>query len=67
MFLTFHRMRIALGVTEGLPFVPKTALGICATEAGRRLALGLETRIRQEQHGETDLYGTSGTNSLGVL
>lgn len=61
-------MRTASGVTEGLPFVPKTALGVCGSEAGGRLTLELETRVRQEeQHGETDLDGIFGSNSLGML
>lgn len=58
----FHRMCIALCVTKGRPFVPKTVLDVCASETRGRLALGLEARIRQEeQHGKTDLYGTLGT------
>lgn len=43
------RMCIALCATEGLPFAPKTALGVCASETGGQLALGPEERIRQEE------------------
>lgn len=49
-FLVFHWTCVALCFTEGLPFVPKTVLSVRSRrQTSRRLALGLEERIRQEE------------------
>ena len=51
-FLAFHWTCVALCFTEGLPFVPKTVLGVCAKETDQ--SGGWQRVSRKESNGRPD-------------
>lgn len=61
-FLAFHWTCVALCFTEGLPFVPKTVLGVCAKETDKSGA-GSGSRGKS-QTADQDVRDDSRTNPV---